>query len=539
MRFCLDCSAEFDDAAQIRCTACGGPLIPKKVHDPLLGRVIGGRYELQERIGHGGFGSVYRAQHTTIDQRAAVKILKPDYSVDPQILQRFYAEAKVTSRLSHPHNVRIFDFGHTDDGLVFIVMEFVEGVPLSKLGKLPRARVIRILEQVAAALGEAHELGIVHRDLKPENVMIASVDGADYVRVVDYGIAKLEDTTGMTATGGFIGTVPYASPEQLGGDAIDRRSDIYSFGVMAFELLAGRRPFVSEDPISLAVAHRVDAPPPLASLTDVSPPLNALVMRCLAKKPPQRPASMAAVRETLLGVPERDVSVDLTRTVVSPPPASPDDGATETEVALGTTSGPLRTAPQVPSVAPPPPSTVRTALIGLSIGVALVVLLLVLGNLRRANGGADAVKPGAETPTAERGPNGQPEPPATASADEPGPAPAATVDTAPDADPADGSGGDPAPSDSVVAVAAGEGLVDGSAPTEPAAVPEGSDAEAADPAEASAPAQGTRPTPRRPTRSGSTEPARGSGAATTNPTGSTSTDSAADREALRRLLENR
>ena len=193
--------------------------------------------------------------------------------------------------------MKVFDFGDTEDGLVFLVMELLDGAPLSR-ARIPMkpVRALSILRQVARAVGEAHSIGLIHRDLKPDNVMLSQVDGADFVRVLDYGIAKLEDgTTGFTDNGVFVGTPSFTSPEQLIGDDVDRRCDIYTFGLIAFELLSGEPPFQADDPIGVAVKHLQEPPPPLEGRGPLSDELKQLVARCLAKLPDERPASMEDV----------------------------------------------------------------------------------------------------------------------------------------------------------------------------------------------------------------------------------------------------
>ena len=325
-RVCLQCGADASDSDDAACASCGGPVTAVRTRrNDLVGTSLDGRYILLERLGEGGFGSVYRARHSTVDQIVAVKILRADVEGHPNILQRFYAEARTTAKLKHPNNVRLFDFGHTDDGLVYIAMELVDGVPLHEVRSMPPERAVRILDQVAAALNEAHELGIVHRDLKSANLMVSRIDGDDFVRVLDYGIAKLENSaTGLTHSGGFIGTPAYASPEHVVGRTLDRRSDIYAFGVIAFELFAGRRPFTHTDALSLAISHRDDPPPPLSDFATVSDELYRLVMRCLAKDPADRPQTMQDVRDAIQRTDERMRPVPVSD--LAPPPTLAHDG---------------------------------------------------------------------------------------------------------------------------------------------------------------------------------------------------------------------
>lgn len=308
-RVCIDCGADASAVDEFEaCPACGGTTRRTR-HDgePGPGRMIANKYALLRWLGRGGFGSVFVGRDTLLERFVAIKVLHVDLEERPEALQRFYAEARNTSKLSHPNNVKVFDFGHTNDGLVYIVMELVHGASLSKTPRpIAPARAVRLLDQVARALGDAHALGIVHRDLKPDNVMLGSVDGRDFVKVLDYGISKLEDSsTGLTADGGFVGTPAFTSPEQVMGKTADRRSDIYCFGLLAYDLLTGKPPFEAEKPIAVAMKQLHEHPPRLRELVpDVSDELEYVVHRCLHKDPERRYPSMADVCARLEATPE-------------------------------------------------------------------------------------------------------------------------------------------------------------------------------------------------------------------------------------------
>ncbi|MCA9563300.1 MAG: protein kinase, partial [Myxococcales bacterium] len=221
------------------------------------------------------------------------------------------AEAKNAARLEHPHNVKTFDFGHEKDGIAYIVMEVVRGRPLNSVPMpLPVSRVMNIVSQICGALSEAHQLGLVHRDMKPNNVMLTNVDGRDFVKVLDYGIAKsIEMTTGLTKSGAIVGTPEYLSPEQAAGRRVDPRSDIYCLGVMLFEMVTGRLPFESESMMGMAYAHLHTPAPSPSSYVAIPPRLEALINDCLAKQPGSRPQSMLELRDRLqsiLKAPEAD-----------------------------------------------------------------------------------------------------------------------------------------------------------------------------------------------------------------------------------------
>jgi eukaryotic-like serine/threonine-protein kinase len=271
-----------------------------------VGQLVGAKYELVEKLGEGGFGAVFRARDQLLGRDVAIKVMRVGAEDRETAMQRFFAEARTTSRLGHPNNVRVFDFGHNDDGQVYLVMEYVVGRPLSRLGTpLDPTLVLKIAIQVARALDEAHELGIVHRDLKPDNVMISEVDGQPFARVLDYGIAKLENSaTGLTKTGGFIGTAEFAAPEQLRARPVDRRTDIYAFGVMLWSLLAGRPLFDAEDAISIAYMQVHEPPERLRDHAAVSASLESAIMRCLEKDPSARFGSMAELILVLGQAPE-------------------------------------------------------------------------------------------------------------------------------------------------------------------------------------------------------------------------------------------
>jgi serine/threonine protein kinase len=211
-----------------------------------LGKVVDGRYRVLEVIGRGGMGVVYRVEHLRMGKIAAMKVLHRDLAHDPEIVHRFEREAAAISKLHHPHTVQVFDFG-TAQGALYLIMEYVRGLDLARIisrdGPMPWPRCAPLLAQICGALQEAHELGIVHRDLKPENVLITrSTGGRDYAKVLDFGLAKL-DQRGVpsheTERSAIVGTPYFMAPEQIRGDEVDARTDIYSFGALMFELLTG------------------------------------------------------------------------------------------------------------------------------------------------------------------------------------------------------------------------------------------------------------------------------------------------------------
>jgi serine/threonine-protein kinase len=261
------------------CPACGASVraAPRRAPAEPAGfasQVVADRYRLLELIGEGGMGSVYKAEHIRMGKALALKILRGDFAREVGAVERFLAEARIVSRLSHPHTIGVFDFGEVGaaaDGF-YLAMEYVPGKDLARVlrdgGPIGEARAAEIGQQVLGALAEAHDAGIVHRDMKPGNVMLMQTrSGEDFVKVLDFGIAKLrEDGAATTAAGAIVGTPNYLPPEQARGDAADARSDLYALGCVLYELVAGRPPFVAPNPMAVVSAHLSQPPPPLASV---------------------------------------------------------------------------------------------------------------------------------------------------------------------------------------------------------------------------------------------------------------------------------
>lgn len=295
---------------------------------PAPARTVGRRYRLVERIGAGGMGEVWRADDTLLGRPVAVKALRPERAADPEFLARFRAEARWAGRLHHPGVASVLDYGE-DDGAPWLVLELVEGEALSGLlrreGRLSAARTVDVVAQAAAALQAAHAGGLVHRDVKPGNLLVRP-DGA--VKVTDFGVATTAergDGDPLTRTGTLLGTVGYLSPEQAAGSPATAASDLYALGVVAYECLAGHRPFAGDNPVSVALQHLRDAPPPLPA--DVPADVAALVLRTLAKDPADRPATAGELGREAAAL--RDRLGDLPAPVVVPPAgAHADDPAT-------------------------------------------------------------------------------------------------------------------------------------------------------------------------------------------------------------------
>jgi serine/threonine-protein kinase len=290
--------------------------------DPLIGRTLDGKYRLEASLGAGAMGAVYRALHVELKQPVAIKVVRPQLVREkPQLARRFKAEAQTASQLDHPNTVRVFDFGQTEDGYLYLVMELVEGEDLEhrleRRSRLPRPDALRIAAQIARALARAHRQGVIHRDLKPANVLITNpaddLESGEQVKVCDFGLAKLLDggvdtsrSGPLTEHGAIFGTPSYMAPEQAKGDEVDPRTDIYSFGVVMYRMLAGQLPFHADTPVGMLMNHILEPAPPLPA--DVPADTAELVMQCLHKEPGQRPADMhQIVRElecqTALGRP--------------------------------------------------------------------------------------------------------------------------------------------------------------------------------------------------------------------------------------------
>ncbi len=268
-----------------------------------------GQYQLLRKLGEGGMGEVYLAEHQLLKRPCALKLIKPEAGADPVALARFEREVRSASRLSHPNTIAIYDYGHTDDGTFYYVMEYLHGLSLADLvkdnGPLPAGRVIYLFRQVCAGLAEAHALGLVHRDLKPANIFIAVRGGeTDVAKVLDFGLVKLTKDPGAVELSSEMtvsGTPMYMAPEQAVGDRdLDARADIYALGAMMYAALTGRPPFTGESPFAVMMAHARDPViPPSEVQPGVPKDLEQVVLCCLAKKPGERYPDVKALARAL------------------------------------------------------------------------------------------------------------------------------------------------------------------------------------------------------------------------------------------------
>jgi eukaryotic-like serine/threonine-protein kinase len=265
----------------------------RKGDDPSLGRVIAGRYRLESRIGEGGMGIVYRARHVLIDRVVAVKLIRPDLRGETHLRAWMLREARAANRVDHAHIIDIHDIGETDDGELYLVMEYLVGTPLSNelaKGPLAVARAVDVLEQMGAALSRAHDLGVVHRDLKSDNILLTARGGRkDFVKILDFGLAALAHDPRLAPKGAVFGTPEYMSPEQARGEQAGPQSDLYALGVLFFEMMTGQLPFKAADRETLLEMQRTaPAPRPSSVKKDCSPVAEKIVLKLLEKDPRKR-----------------------------------------------------------------------------------------------------------------------------------------------------------------------------------------------------------------------------------------------------------
>ena len=307
MKKCPKCGVEYPDATTL-CPADGIAL--EKDGDSLIGTTLAGKYRVDARLNEGGMGTVYRGTHVLMDKTVAIKVLRPSLAADEKIVARFSREARAASRISHPNALSVTDFGEDDSGHVFLVMEFLSGKTLKQLirdeGPLPLARVVDITRQIGDALHAAHAQGVVHRDLKSDNIMLLDTMTGDHAKVLDFGIAKINEPDGavdtnLTAPNLVIGTPQYMSPEQCSQDSeIDARSDIYSFGVILYEMLVGHVPFSGDSPTMVMMKHLQDpVPSVLEERSDLPASVARVVARAMAKVPRNRYQNVAELVEDL------------------------------------------------------------------------------------------------------------------------------------------------------------------------------------------------------------------------------------------------
>jgi serine/threonine-protein kinase len=304
MKSCSQCKLKYpDDSAA--CFLCGGGLVALK--DPLIGITIAGRYQIEEVLGQGGMATVYAARHRLVDRPCAVKVMSPQYTRNEVIRERFRREAKAAQKLAHPNIIEIFDQGETPDGLVYLVMELLQGETLADVlehGKVPLERGLPIMIQIARALARAHDLEVIHRDLKPENIFLArGPNGSDQVKLLDFGIARSMQDSRLTGAGEVFGTPQYMAPERITSIEAGPSADLYSLGVIIYEMVTGTFPFDATDITSYFIKHLKEAPvSPKKHDPSIPTELERLVMECLAKDAKDRPVDAHRVNTDLMAI---------------------------------------------------------------------------------------------------------------------------------------------------------------------------------------------------------------------------------------------
>ncbi len=383
VRLCPQCGSEY--STDIKFCPKDGSTLRVPPGAALIGAVIADRYHIIRKLGEGGMGQVFLAEHVKMGRPSAIKVMAPAMMQDADAISRFNREAANASRINHPNVAAIYDFGETSDGLIYLAMEYVEGAPLTavlaRAGPLPPPRAAAIIRQTASALDAAHERGIVHRDLKPDNIMIArNRDGSDLVKVVDFGIAKSQHGAGqkVTKTGLVVGTPEYMSPEQLAGDAVDARSDTYALALVAFHVLTCALPY-DEGSAQETMIRRLTSPP--RTLAEVRPQiawppaLERAIARALERDATRRPESSGAFAEEFAAALDGLKIADA-------------EGATQQVESMPATrvgdAGPTTSAPVPTRWAPPARAGGKRRWVIGGVSAAAVALVAVLVVARRA-----------------------------------------------------------------------------------------------------------------------------------------------------------
>ena len=350
---CPSCGTRAAEGAKY-CPSCGNSLVRQQDSDEHVGKLIAQKYRVEQLIGEGGMGKVYRANQLALDKPVVLKVLRRSLLSDERTVARFHREAKAASRLNHPNSISVLDFGQSEEGAMYIAMEYVNGRDLQQIlakeWPLQEARVARIMAQVLSALAEAHQAGVIHRDLKPENIMVEPRRGGenDFVKVLDFGIAKIQDSQddgpALTRAGFVCGTPEYMSPEQARGAVLDSRSDLYAVGVILYQLLSGVLPFESDSAVGFATKHLTEEPlPPSRKRSDVriSVAMEKLILRALSKDPGQRPQTADLFRNELLALANRPVQSPPPTQQQPAQPARRANGAAAKEPAASAVLGPV------------------------------------------------------------------------------------------------------------------------------------------------------------------------------------------------------
>jgi serine/threonine protein kinase len=410
MKVCPVCERKFPDKMTL-CSADAAVL--KRLDDPLLGQTLAGKYKIEKLIKMGGMGSVYRGRHVLMDKTVAIKVLRPSLAGDDAVVARFSREAKAASKISHPHAVSVTDFGEAESGVVFLVMEYLDGRTLKEVitreGPLSLGRAVEIVRQVAGALDAAHDQGVIHRDLKSENIMLVNHNGDEWAKVLDFGIAKILQPIGsakdaeITQANLVVGTPQYMSPEQCSqSGALDARSDVYSLGIIVHEMLTGKLPFTGESATVVMMKQVQDAPPSvLESQSQLPSAVDRVIKRALAKQPIDRFQSAGELSAGLADAASKQaaeapvlagVAATAANTPISMPAAVADDMDEETVVRPRAEVTAVPSGEFVSIYREPPAMTVdrfNPWRIIVPAAIALVVVFAAVFLLTRGSGPAD------------------------------------------------------------------------------------------------------------------------------------------------------
>src|SRR2546423_14682357 len=403
MKTCPVCGKEYSDSSTL-CPIDAAVL--QRTSDPLVGQTLAGKYLIEKLIKRGGMGAVYLGKHVLMDKTVAIKVLHPSLALDDDVVARFSREAKAASRISHPHAVSVTDFGESENGVVFLVMEYLDGRTLKEIirseGPLALDRIVEIVRQVAGALDAAHQQGVIHRDLKSDNIMLSRNDGGEWAKVLDFGIAKIQQPHGVpdpdiTAANLVVGTPQYMSPEQCSQSGpIDARSDIYSFGIIVYEMLAGRVPFTGESPTVIMMKQVQDPPPSiLEARPELAPGVAQVISKALAKQPADRFQSASELSAALTDAARATESSQLTAapaTIPNTPVAAITDDIDEVTLVRPRQEGEATVVsmhdamPLEYAGAEAPLANVRPWRIMLPAAVALIAVFAVVFFLTRGSG---------------------------------------------------------------------------------------------------------------------------------------------------------